>query len=132
MHLKQNRDNQPPFVPLFVSRGKRTFLPEDLSTDQEIILKDFVILIDDAELKSRIADLLWTRRCKGKFEFAKQAIDSYIKSAIKLASANKNSSVARFSRAIDISKELGQPGEGYTKTIITEVYNILSHQRLNK
>lgn len=53
--------------------------------DDEIeLVKALVPLVDDAELKARMADIIWSNRHSGNFPFARIAIRAYVESARRL------------------------------------------------
>lgn len=81
MYLKPG-DPKAPFGPMFVMDDCRGAIPEDLSEDVLRALSDFYPEIKSAELRARIADILWLRQRRPKF--AQDAVNAYIESARKL------------------------------------------------
>lgn len=73
--------------------------------------------IDDAELQSRIADVVWIRTRNHKV--AKIAVDAYLSSSEYLAQVNNPTTVSsRVERAIQIAAGLGKKGDLYKNSKI--------------
>ncbi len=66
-----------PFKPDFVTRRKRSTIPDDLSDTDITFLSEIIDSIDDPWLKARLADLVWLRKRPRDVRFALTAIDSY-------------------------------------------------------
>lgn len=80
-------------------------------------LSNFVEEIDDAELQSRIADVIWIRTRDHKV--AKIAVNAYLSSSEYLAQVNNPTTVSsRVERAIQIAAGLGKKGDLYKNSKI--------------
>lgn len=66
------------FQPLLSSSKGRSFIPEDLNSDQLNYLKEVVDGIKQPILKSRIADILWSYYKPKNITYARTAIENYI------------------------------------------------------
>ena len=96
--------------------------PEHLTVLAEIA-KD----IKDADLRARVADILWIRIRKP--EFALLAVDSYLESASRLEHPEHwPSSVERLRRAADIAAMLGRQSDSYKKAM-AQVEDVLERHR---
>src|SRR5690349_8864122 len=58
LHLRLDSPERP-FGPLMSSSTGRTAIPEDFNEDQTRFLADIVAELPDADLRARIADVLW-------------------------------------------------------------------------
>ncbi len=79
-----------PFAPLAVFPDSRTAIIDDFSDAHLDILKELVPDISDAEMRARVADILWVR--KRDFRMAQIAVTAYLESAQYLEDHQKWSS----------------------------------------
>lgn len=80
------------------------------------VLNDWAWEISDAELRSRIADVLWTK--KRKYKMAQLAVDSYLKSAEILEHPQHwTSCVSRIERAVRLASKINYHLENVLKHI---------------
>ena len=70
-------DIMEPFTPMIVMGNKRSALPADFFDDVISFFAQIVDSINNAWLKSRLADLVWLRQQKRDVHFALAAIDAY-------------------------------------------------------
>jgi Domain of unknown function (DUF4209) len=57
----------------------------DAISEQDIELtKELILLVEDPELKARMADLVWSKQHKGNFHCVGIAVEAYLESAIRL------------------------------------------------
>lgn len=68
-----------PFGPMIVLERSRSAVPDDITDDQLALLKELVPSVADAELRARIADVLWLKKCG--HEMAECAVTSYLESS---------------------------------------------------
>ncbi|MGH9882758.1 MAG: DUF7380 domain-containing protein [Pyrinomonadaceae bacterium] len=61
LNLKLDSPEQP-FGPMMTSQQGRTAIPEDFDADQIRFLNDILPDVTDADLRARIADVLWSLR----------------------------------------------------------------------
>jgi hypothetical protein len=74
-------------------------------TDEEVELtKGLIALVEDAELKSRMADIIWAKQRKGNFACVGIAVEAYLESALGLESQNDGFyCVTRIERAFNLA-----------------------------
>lgn len=99
-----------PFGPLTILRGSRSAIPDDFSEAQLKALEEVVFDIQDAELRARIADIVWLRL--RKFRAAVLAVDSYLESASILEHPDHwPDTYERIERALRLAATLGKGGK---------------------
>lgn len=84
MMLQPSSFNEP-FKPYFISRSGRSSVPDDFSEQDLGFFSIILPSISNHELKGRLSDLIWLKN-RSKIDLALDAIDSYTKSPISLAS----------------------------------------------
>lgn len=84
MVLQPSSINEP-FKPYFITRTGRSAIPDDLSNQDLDYFLMILPVIDKAELKARLSDLIWLKK-RAKIDLALNAIDSYAMTPITLAS----------------------------------------------
>lgn len=126
--MLQPESKDEPFGPLAVFGSARSAIVDDFSDPQLAVLKDLLPEIRDAELRARIADILWLRR-KGDFRMAEAAIDAYLQSADVLEDpVNWPECVKRIRRALRLSVTLGRNSQRFP-VVIQHIENVLDkHQ----
>jgi len=97
-----------PFRPLLVMSGRRSLLPEDLSSEE---VDGVAALAEDSRaaslLRARLADVAWLRVIPRNPKFARMAIDAYC--AIEATPENwSQGRREEFARAIRLCLELGK------------------------
>jgi Domain of unknown function (DUF4209) len=104
----KSESNDEPFAALWVMNdGSRSPIPTDFSDAHLNIIRDFVPDITDAELRARIADILWIRL--HDYRMAQLAVDSYLASASLLEDPEKwTYCVDRIERALRLSRKSNQ------------------------
>lgn len=126
MYLKAQSPNDP-FGPMFVMSGSRSAIVDDFSEGHLDVLSQIVLSIRDAEIRCRIADVLWIR--KRDFRFAEMAIDSYLDSAEILDHPkNWTQSVERIERAFRLALLLG-PGTGHLDKVIDHIKKVIDRYK---
>jgi len=96
-----------PYGPLFVMDGHRSYVPADFQRDMLQGLLEWALAIKDAELRSRLLDIIWIQT--RSFPAAQAAIDAYIDSAIQLEHPDKWTSChTRLERALRLAASLGR------------------------
>jgi len=107
------------FTPLAVfADGRRTAALSDFSDEQLDILKEWLPDCKDAELKARIADVIWTMKRKGNFQTAEVAVDAYLISGERLLESEfPHQGVERIIRAVHLAASLGKNSKWFPKVI---------------
>lgn len=95
-----------PFKPMMVWDGKRTMLPDDLSSTELNFLAEVLDDVDEPRIKARLADLLWLRFVPRNFHFALIAIDAYRTIPVELESWFDDGNES-WLRAIGLTRMLG-------------------------
>jgi hypothetical protein len=114
--LKLETPSRDPFVPAADLQYSRTPLPEDFSADELRVIKQLIETVQDAELRSRLADILWVRQ--GDASVASLAVDSYLSSALHLKDVVQwADGYDRLKRSFDIAVFMGKETKAYRKTI---------------
>ncbi len=114
--LKLETPSRDPFVPAADLQYSRTPLPEDFSADELHVIKQLIETVQDAELRSRLADILWVRQ--GDASVASLAVDSYLSSALHLKDVVQwADGYDRLKRSFDIAVFMGKETKAYRKTI---------------
>lgn len=89
----------------------------DFTTDQLDTLQAVLPGIADAELKARIADILWVRR-HGDYQNAETAVRAYLQSARNLENhENWVHCAQRIERALQLARQLGQNTSVFPETV---------------
>jgi len=111
-----------PFSAAIILDNSRSAILEDFDEAQLETLFGLVTKISDAELRSRIADILWTR--KHDYKMAELAIDSYLESASVIEDPKKwSSGFTRIERASRLAKALNN--ESKQALVISHVEEII-------
>lgn len=112
LHMKPDTPNAP-FVPM--SWGSVNV--GDFTNSQLDTLKQILNDIQDAELKARVADIVWLRKL-GNYQTAQIAVDAYLQSAQALEDPiNWVPCADRIERALYIALSLGRTNPAVTKTV---------------
>ena len=117
--VTRNVDTPEVFKALAYFGDRRSPIPSDLSSQVIDLLLAVVVDIKDAELRARIADVLWVLK-KGGYQIPQLAVDAYIESAQSLEDLDHwTDSMLRIERALQIAKRLGKnnPSGKYTAVI---------------
>lgn len=115
MGLKEESIDKP-FVPMMTVGNQRTAIPDDLTDHHLSFLKDIASDVLDADLRARIADILWVR--KRDIAMADLAIASYLESSLTLGSQKESMlSSKRMERALRLSISLGKSRESLKNTV---------------
>lgn len=81
IHLRPENKTEP-LGPMYIDKSGRSAIPDDFNNETIQALSDYVEEINDPELKSRIADIVWLRLKNPKM--AEIAINAYLDSAVSL------------------------------------------------
>jgi hypothetical protein len=96
----------------------------EFSDDEVVLMAELAPDISDAEMRARLADLIWTR--KRDPDMARLAVDSYIESARILRDQDCwLDSHVRAGRAANIGRMLGQKSEHFRRAI-TDIERVLN------
>lgn len=91
--------------------------PSDVTLENWRILTTIALEIRDAELRARIADVVWVLKV-GKFQMAQLAIDAYLEVAKQLEDPTEwSQGFHRIERAFQLANQLGKTGEPFQKVI---------------
>ncbi|MHB8070365.1 MAG: DUF4209 domain-containing protein [Candidatus Cryosericum sp.] len=114
--LKLETPARDPFVAAADLQYSRTPLPADFSADELRVIKQLIESVQDPEMRSRLADVLWVRQ--GDPSVAGLAVDSYLSSALHLKDiVHWADGFDRLKRSYDIAVFLGKETKAYRKTI---------------
>lgn len=96
--------------------------PASLSDDEIHLLAELTTSVKDPELRSRLADFLWTKTRNRKY--GEMAVDDYLASALRLRDPHDWTGPApRYERAVTIAASLGKKNARYAESIaIVEDY----------
>ena len=98
------------YIPFFSGSAGRSPLPQDLSEQHVEALYQFLGEVDDPELKARLADSIWLKKQKHKFESAKIAVPEYMKTIESLKSTSEPDAIKRLCRVVSLAHEMGRGG----------------------
>lgn len=99
------QDMNDPFPPMMTMGTTRTSTPDDIGENDLELLRQLAPEIKDAELRARVADLIWHK--KRDYRCAELAITSYLEAALILETGPVfQSSVQRIERALRLSTML--------------------------
>lgn len=106
-----------PYKPAWVWHdGRRSYIPSDIKESILDALLAIVTEIEDAEMRARVADVLWVLR-RANYQIAGVAINAYLESATTLEDPNHwVEGASRIERALQLATQLGRNGEHFTKT----------------
>jgi hypothetical protein len=112
-----------PFAPLAVFPDSRTAIIDDFSDAHLDILKELVPDISDAEMRARVADILWVR--KRDSQMAQIAVTAYLESAQYLEDPEKwSSGFFRIKRASHLAILLGKNAKLFN-SVIAHIESVL-------
>lgn len=115
MYLKLDSPSEP-FGAMMELHDRRTSIPTDFDNSRLDLLHEVVSEISDAELRARIADVLWLRR--RDYKMGELAITSYLESAGRLEDPeNWVATAERIERALQIAANLGRSGKMFDAVI---------------
>lgn len=128
-YMKPN-DTWKPFHPFLILDARRSAIPDDLKDEEIAKLEVTYPEIQDSELKSRIADVLWLK--KRDVQYAHDAVDSYIQSAKNIREESWTYSQTRIERALRLSLSLGKGGTADLEKVIKCIKEVLDKFDLEK
>ena len=97
--------------------GGRSAILDDFNESQLMVLEEIVHDVEDAELRARIADVLWYRR-KGGHQMAELAVRSYLESARSLEHPeNWSPSWERTERGTRLAASLGKQKKPFVDAV---------------
>lgn len=123
--LNQRLDSpDQPYGPMMTSQQGRTAIPEDFDAAQIEFLNDIVRDVTDAELKARIADVLWFLR--RDYKMGELAVSAYLESATILEDPrNWVATYDRISRALQLARMMGRNAQSYP-LVIRHIEDVLT------
>jgi hypothetical protein len=114
-HLRRDSPDQP-FGPMMTSPQGRTAIPEDLDEDQIIFLNGIVRDVTDADLRARVADVLWVLR--RDYKLGEVAVSAYLESVVTLEDPkNWVATNDRITRALQIARLMGRNAQSYSLVV---------------
>jgi hypothetical protein len=122
MRLNLDAPNQP-FVPMMVWHERRSAILDDFSDEHLSVLEQLVPHVVDAELKARIADVLWVRNRNHRM--ARIAGDAYLDSAKVLEQPDRwPYFLQRIERALQVARlvnagDVFERAINYVETLLT-------------
>lgn len=123
MHLDVQETSEP-FLPNFVGPNGRTAIPGDLDDSELLFLEEIINDISDAELRARIADVLWVR--KRDHKMARLAIESYLASATRLEDpAEWPPCEKRIRRALQLAARLGRANREPFDAVVAHIEGLI-------
>lgn len=127
MMLKSNRPNKP-YGPMFEIDQRRSAIPADFPKAELLSLQDWVISIQDPELRARMLDILWVQ---GKsFQAAKSAVEAYLASALQLEHPEHwPPCFARAERALRLAASLGKGALDLKAQALVAIESMLGRYR---
>lgn len=117
--MMHDSEKSHPFTPsIILANGSRSAAISDFSDEQLDLFKEWLSVCVDPELKSRIADIIWTRKRQGNHLVAEAAIEAYIESALRMFESEfPHRGVERISRALHLSVNLGRNSSLFLKVV---------------
>lgn len=113
-----------PYGPLTIFGGSRSAIPDDFSEKQLMVLEEIVFTIQDAEMRARIADVVWLRL--RNYKAAILAVDSYLETATNLEHPeNWPDTYERIERALRLATTLGNGGKNAFDKVIAHIESVL-------
>lgn len=104
------RDAGQPFRPMLVMDGRRSMIPDDLSDHQLDRLAASLPVVNDAEYRARVGDVLWLRRRNATA--AREAVTCYIASGQRLEDPDHwVPAMERYERAVRLARQIEPKGE---------------------
>lgn len=123
LDLKLDSPEQP-FGPMMTSQQWRTAIPEDFDADQLGFLNDIVRDVTDADLRARIADVLWFLR--RDYKIGETAVSAYLESAATLEDPEDwVASYDRIARALQLATMMGRNAQSYP-LVIRHIEDVLA------
>lgn len=117
-----------PYAPIMSGPDGRTPLPKDLSDNELEVIIHIFDCTEDAELKARLADILWLR--KRDHKAARTAVDAYIESALLLEDRGEHIHVPlRIKRASDIAAQIGSRNDEVLNKVLETASSILRSRK---
>jgi hypothetical protein len=121
--MLRSDSNDEPFAPKAVFRNSRSAILEDIPDSHLEALKDIASTIKDAEMRARVADVVWIT--KRDFRMAELAVEAYLESAKTLEDPNNwPACVDRIERATRIAVSLGSKNRCFA-AVFTHIESVL-------
>jgi Domain of unknown function (DUF4209) len=113
-----------PLAPLAVFPDFRTVMVQDFTAEQLDLFEQIAATIQDAELRARLADIVWVRRRNHRL--GELAVHAYLESAAHLEDPiNWPDCASRIERALRIALLLGRD-KPITETVVSTIEGLLS------
>ena len=107
------------FAPLVTwADGSRSAIVADFYDQHLEVLKEWLPSCTDAELRARIADIIWTRKHQGNFSVAELAIKSYLESGKQLLESEfPHYGISKLTRSVHLAANLGRGTQWFPKIV---------------
>lgn len=128
LHLNDPASTTNPFCPMLVDLDGRTPDVDDFTDEQLEIFGQLIPTIKDAELRARIADVVWVR--KRGHQIAEQAVSAYLASARRLEDTEElwPPCVDRIERAVTLAVLHGKNSQMFSP-VITHIEDMLARAK---
>jgi hypothetical protein len=114
-----------PFAPAIQWSGRRTVIPSDLDDDELGLLADALPLVEQAVLKARLADVVWTYRFPRDPATAAAATDAYL--TIPLTwDAWVRTGHDSYRRVVQLARRQGKPGDVVLDVLTARLLSFIS------
>ncbi|MFT3872656.1 MAG: DUF4209 domain-containing protein [Nocardioides sp.] len=114
-----------PFAPAMRWSGRRTVVPSDLDDDELKLLADALPFVEQAVLKARLADVVWTYRVPRDPATAVAATDGYL--AIPLTwDTWVRTGHDSYRRVVQLARSQGKPGGAVLDTLTARLVAFIS------
>lgn len=124
LHLHHESATEP-YGPLTILGGSRRAVPDDFSEKQLSVLEEIVFTVNDAEMRARVADVVWLRL--RNFKAAILAVDSFLETASSLEHPeNWTGAYKRIERALRLAATLGRGGKEPFGKVIDHIEHVLA------
>lgn len=124
LQLREDSEGEP-FGPAIFAYAGRSWTVEDFSDPHLDLFAQVAPEITDAELRARLADILWV--CRKDFRMAVLAVRSYLESARTLEDAESVlDHVDRLGRARDLAASLGRGQQELYEEVLRQVGEAVS------
>lgn len=124
IYLEQMTAN---YTPSFEGPVGRAFAPQDVTNQMAELFWEFLQIVDDAELKARLADIVWLHKGTHKREAAGIAVQALLESCAVLEQQDKFYAMERLARAVALSFELGRGGAEEQQKVLSAIKDWLAN-----
>lgn len=120
-------DKADPYKPIFSSGSRGSFIPNDLTNGDLVVLRKLAEKAEDPSLRARLFDLLWLT--EKKHSDCQVAVTSYLQAAANLDDPeNWTYATKCYRRAAELAKILGKKGK-YIKRVSAELLKAVKRDK---